>query len=186
MVGCVCHEPRDDDDDGHEVGTGPGHAPTSRSGCTGPPSPLTPVSVPADDGSGDRLGCGQWWRGSRKRCRGCGYHHTTPRAHSTPALEPLGVFPVPVCPTHRVFPLRVAGGAALPTTQEALDLSPPRGTRDFYPEDMRLQQWLFTHWRDVSRAYGFSEYDAPVLENEALYVRKAGEEVSSPVEREQP
>lgn len=57
------------------------------------------------------------------------------------------------------------------------------GTRDFYPEEMRLQQWLFGHWHDVARKYGFSEYDAPVLENEALYVRKAGEEVSGIVRR---
>ena len=60
---------------------------------------------------------------------------------------------------------------------EKLDLAPPRGTRDFYPEDMRLQSWLFGEWREVARLFGFSEYDAPVLENEALYTRKAGEEV---------
>ena len=46
-----------------------------------------------------------------------------------------------------------------------------------------MQQWLFGHWHDVARAYGFSEYDAPVLENEALYVRKAGEEVRRVVRR---
>mmetsp|Transcript_41332 Transcript_41332/g.93112 ORF Transcript_41332/g.93112 Transcript_41332/m.93112 type:complete len:366 (-) Transcript_41332:148-1245(-) len=61
---------------------------------------------------------------------------------------------------------------------EKLDLAPPRGTRDFYPEDMRLQSWLFGEWREVARLFGFSEYDAPVLENEALYTRKAGEEVT--------
>jgi len=32
--------------------------------------------------------------------------------------------------------------------------------------------------REVARLHGFEEYDAPVLENEALYVRKAGEEVT--------
>jgi histidyl-tRNA synthetase len=62
--------------------------------------------------------------------------------------------------------------------QEVLDLQPPKGTRDFYPEDMRQRNWLFGHWKDVARLYGFEEYDAPVLENEALYVRKAGEEVT--------
>jgi histidyl-tRNA synthetase len=59
-----------------------------------------------------------------------------------------------------------------------LDTNPPKGTRDFYPEDMRLRTWLFDHWRNVARVYGFSEYDAPVLESEALYTRKAGEEVT--------
>jgi hypothetical protein len=62
--------------------------------------------------------------------------------------------------------------------QEVLDLQPPKGTRDFYPEDMRQRNWLFGHWKEVARLYGFEEYDAPVLENEALYVRKAGEEVT--------
>ena len=67
---------------------------------------------------------------------------------------------------------------ATASVSEPLDLSPPRGTRDFYPEDFRLQRWLFGHWREIARQYGFSEYDAPVLENEALYIRKAGEEVT--------
>lgn len=59
-----------------------------------------------------------------------------------------------------------------------LDTNPPKGTRDFYPPDMRLRTWLFTQWRDVAALYGFSEYDAPVLESEGLYTRKAGEEVT--------
>ncbi len=62
--------------------------------------------------------------------------------------------------------------------QPKLDTNPPKGTRDFYPEDMRLQTWLFSQWREVAKTYGFSEYDAPVLESEALYTRKAGEEVT--------
>jgi len=61
---------------------------------------------------------------------------------------------------------------------EKLDLNPPRGTRDFFPADMRLRSWLFGQWRAVSAAHAFEEYDSPVLEAEALYVRKAGEEVT--------
>jgi histidyl-tRNA synthetase len=64
------------------------------------------------------------------------------------------------------------------TPLEKLNTNPPKGTRDFYPEDMRLRTWLFDQWRQVARIYGFSEYDAPVLESEALYIRKAGEEVT--------
>eukprot|EP00590_Aulacoseira_subarctica_P003950 CAMPEP_0172423838 /NCGR_PEP_ID=MMETSP1064-20121228/17768_1 /TAXON_ID=202472 /ORGANISM="Aulacoseira subarctica , Strain CCAP 1002/5" /LENGTH=470 /DNA_ID=CAMNT_0013165385 /DNA_START=177 /DNA_END=1588 /DNA_ORIENTATION=+ len=59
-----------------------------------------------------------------------------------------------------------------------LDTNPVKGTRDFYPEDMRLRTWLFNHWRNVGQLYGFSEYDSPVLESETLYTRKAGEEVT--------
>jgi histidyl-tRNA synthetase len=44
---------------------------------------------------------------------------------------------------------------------------------------MRLRSWLFERWRSVASRYGFSEYDSPVLESEALYTRKAGEEVTS-------
>jgi len=62
--------------------------------------------------------------------------------------------------------------------EEKLDLKPPRGTRDFYPEDMMLQNWLFGKMRRAAEAHAFVEYDSPVLENEALYVRKAGEEVT--------
>jgi histidyl-tRNA synthetase len=40
------------------------------------------------------------------------------------------------------------------------------------------RNWLFGQWREIARAHGFEEYDAPVLESEALYVRKAGEEVT--------
>lgn len=53
-----------------------------------------------------------------------------------------------------------------------------RGTRDFYPEDMRVRNWLFERFHSAARAHGFEEYDAPVLETEELYTRKAGEEIT--------
>ena len=59
-----------------------------------------------------------------------------------------------------------------------MDLAPPRGTRDFYPDDLRARTWLFDHFRAVAREFGFEEYDAPVLEMEELYTRKAGEEIT--------
>lgn len=61
--------------------------------------------------------------------------------------------------------------------QESIDLQPPRGTRDFYPEEMRLRKWLFGEFATVSEQFGFEQYDSPVLESEALFVRKAGEEI---------
>jgi len=63
--------------------------------------------------------------------------------------------------------------------QPALATNPPKGTRDFYPADMRLRTWLFDHFRTVAGTYGFQEYDAPVLEFESLYTRKAGEDVTA-------
>ena len=52
-----------------------------------------------------------------------------------------------------------------------------RGTREFYPEDMRIRNWRFERFHSAARSHGFEEYDAPVLESEELYTRKAGEEI---------
>ena len=60
----------------------------------------------------------------------------------------------------------------------AIEVQPVRGTRDFYPEDMRLREWLFGHWRAVAESFGFEAYDACVLEHEDLYIRKAGDEIT--------
>ncbi|XP_021669094.2 histidine--tRNA ligase, chloroplastic/mitochondrial isoform X2 [Hevea brasiliensis] len=67
-----------------------------------------------------------------------------------------------------------------PLLEEAvqkIDVNPPKGTRDFPPEEMRLRNWLFHNFREVSGLYGFEEVDFPVLESEALFIRKAGEEI---------
>lgn len=63
--------------------------------------------------------------------------------------------------------------------RQPVALEPPMGTRDFYPDDMRRRAWLFDHFRTVSRLFGFIEYDAPVLEHQALYTRKGGEEITA-------
>ena len=44
-----------------------------------------------------------------------------------------------------------------------MDLNPVRGTRDFFPEDLRLRNWLFEQFRQVAAQFNFQEYDAPVL-----------------------
>ena len=59
-----------------------------------------------------------------------------------------------------------------------IDLQPVKGTRDFFPDEMRLRNWLFDVWRNVSEQAGFEEYDTCVLEHEELYVRKTGDEIS--------
>ncbi|KAI3721627.1 hypothetical protein L2E82_32644 [Cichorium intybus] len=60
---------------------------------------------------------------------------------------------------------------------QKIDVNPPKGTRDFPPEEMRLRNWLFQNFREVSQLFGFEEVDYPVLESEALFIRKAGEEI---------
>lgn len=52
-----------------------------------------------------------------------------------------------------------------------------KGTRDFYPEDKRLQNYIFSVWREVCETYGYEEYDAPVLESTELYMAKGNEEI---------
>lgn len=59
-----------------------------------------------------------------------------------------------------------------------MELQPVRGTRDFFPDQMRLRNWLFDIFKQVSLAFGFEEYDACVLEHEDLYIRKAGDEIT--------
>ena len=49
--------------------------------------------------------------------------------------------------------------------------------RDFYPEDMHLRNFLFDAWVAASRRYGFSQYDACVVESLELLKRKGGEEI---------
>ena len=58
-----------------------------------------------------------------------------------------------------------------------MKIQSPPGMRDFYPEDMRVQNWLFDAWRRASRAFGFSEYEGPIFEYLDLYTLKSGQEI---------
>jgi histidyl-tRNA synthetase len=51
------------------------------------------------------------------------------------------------------------------------------GFRDFYPEDLAKRTHVFRLWRQTASAYGFQEYDAPVLEALDLYKAKSGDEI---------
>lgn len=51
------------------------------------------------------------------------------------------------------------------------------GFRDFYPEDFSRRQHVFRGWRMAANAFGFQEYDAPVLEPLELYTTKSGDEI---------
>jgi len=53
------------------------------------------------------------------------------------------------------------------------------GFRDFYPEDFSRRQPIFAGWRKSAAAYGFQEYDAPVLEPLELYKTKSGDEIEA-------
>lgn len=52
-----------------------------------------------------------------------------------------------------------------------------KGVRDFYPEDLFVQNYIFKTWRVVVEAFGYEEYNASVLEPAELYAAKSGEEI---------
>src|SRR6266513_2461238 len=51
------------------------------------------------------------------------------------------------------------------------------GFRDFLPEDCGVRNYIFAKWREISRRYGFVEWDGPVLEPTELYKKKSGNEI---------
>ncbi len=51
------------------------------------------------------------------------------------------------------------------------------GFRDFYPEDLAKRTHIFRLWRQTASAFGFQEYDTPVLEPLELYKAKSGDEI---------
>jgi histidyl-tRNA synthetase len=51
------------------------------------------------------------------------------------------------------------------------------GFRDFYPEDLAKRTHIFRLWRQTASAFGFLEYDTPVLEALDLYKAKSGDEI---------
>ena len=53
------------------------------------------------------------------------------------------------------------------------------GFRDFYPEEFSRRQHIFRVWRQAASAFGFQEYDAPVLEPLELYKTKSGDEIEA-------
>jgi len=58
-----------------------------------------------------------------------------------------------------------------------LSTQPYKGTRDFYPEDKRVQKWMFGVWRQVCERFGYEEYDGPILEPLELFASKTSEEI---------
>lgn len=58
------------------------------------------------------------------------------------------------------------------------NLKPLPGFRDFAPRERLQSRYLFETWTRVARKYGFSEYEAPILESAELYLKKSGGELS--------
>lgn len=62
---------------------------------------------------------------------------------------------------------------------EKLSTQPYKGTRDFYPQEMRLRNWFFGVIREVLERSAFDEYNGPMLESLDLYAAKSGDEIAN-------
>ncbi|MFZ1258200.1 MAG: histidine--tRNA ligase [Candidatus Saccharimonas sp.] len=61
----------------------------------------------------------------------------------------------------------------------SLSSDPYKGSRDWYPADLRLREYIFAAWRTVAKRYGYEQYDAPLLEPIDVYAAKSGQELVS-------
>jgi histidyl-tRNA synthetase len=52
-----------------------------------------------------------------------------------------------------------------------------KGTRDFYPQDMAVRNWIIDGWKSVSLRNGFDEYDGPIFEYLQMFQIKSGDEI---------
>ncbi len=54
---------------------------------------------------------------------------------------------------------------------------PPRGTRDYLPEDQLKKNWVIDQVREVYEAYGFEPLGTPAFENLEMLVIKSGDDI---------
>ncbi|MSU54977.1 MAG: histidine--tRNA ligase [Candidatus Taylorbacteria bacterium] len=62
-------------------------------------------------------------------------------------------------------------------SEKKLSTESYKGVRDFYPEDMAIQNYIFSVMGKVAKKFGYQEYGASVLEPSELYHAKSGEEI---------
>ena len=53
-----------------------------------------------------------------------------------------------------------------------------KGTRDFYPPQMAVRNYIVDGWKAASRRSGFEEYDGPIFEHLSMYQIKSGQEIA--------
>ncbi|MBM4427818.1 MAG: histidine--tRNA ligase, partial [Chloroflexi bacterium] len=56
-------------------------------------------------------------------------------------------------------------------------IQPVKGTREFYPEQMALRNFIYGKVRMAAQGFGYQEYDGPFIEPIDLYAAKSGEEL---------
>ena len=58
-----------------------------------------------------------------------------------------------------------------------MEIKPVKGTRDFYPEDMAVHNFILDGWKQSSLRNGFEEYEGPIFEYLKMYQVKSGDEI---------
>jgi histidyl-tRNA synthetase len=58
-----------------------------------------------------------------------------------------------------------------------MKIPPVKGTRDFYPQDMAVRNWIIDGWKQASIRNGFEEYDGPIFEYLKMFQIKSGDEI---------
>jgi histidyl-tRNA synthetase len=64
------------------------------------------------------------------------------------------------------------------STDSSISTDPYKGVRDFYPEDKRRHNYIYTTLAETARSFGYQQIDASVLEPAALYDAKSGSELT--------
>ncbi len=59
-----------------------------------------------------------------------------------------------------------------------MKIPPVKGTRDFYPPDMAVRNFIIDGWKKVSLRNGFEEYDGPIFEYLKMFQLKSGDEIA--------
>ncbi|HUV66518.1 MAG TPA: histidine--tRNA ligase [Sedimentisphaerales bacterium] len=58
-----------------------------------------------------------------------------------------------------------------------MKIPPVKGTRDFYPPDMAVHNYIVDGWKKASLRNGFEEYDGPIFEYLKMFQIKSGDEI---------
>ncbi len=62
-----------------------------------------------------------------------------------------------------------------------MKLEKVKGTKDFFPEDFAIQQYIFLKFKNIAEKYGFKQVEAPAFEYMDVFRKKAGQEIDEQI-----
>jgi len=60
-----------------------------------------------------------------------------------------------------------------------ISTNPYKGTKDFYPYEQLVQNFIFDKWKKVAESHSFEEYQTPIIEPSEIYEAKSGDDVGN-------